>query len=48
MGNTTRIIMIWGAAIVIYLLISNSKGSSKVLGGFQDFISGTTKTLQGR
>jgi hypothetical protein len=47
-GNTTRIIMIWGAAIVIYLLISNSRGSGRVIGSFQDFVTGTTKTLQGR
>lgn len=48
MGNTTRIIMIWGVAIVLYLLISNSRGSSRVLGSFGDFVTGTTKTLQGR
>jgi hypothetical protein len=40
--------MIWGAAIVIYVLISNSKGSSSVIGSLSNFVTGTTKTLQGR
>lgn len=48
MSNTTRLIMIWGTAIVIYLLISNSQGSKRVIGSLGDFVSGTTKTLQGR
>ncbi len=48
MSNTTRIIMIWGVAIVIYLGVSNSKGASTVLGSLQNFVTGTTKTLQGR
>ena len=46
MGRT--IILIWGAAIIIYLLATNSKGSSSVIGSLQSFVGGTTKTLQGR
>jgi len=48
MSNTTRIIMIWGTAIVIYLLITHARGTSSVLGSFSSFVTGTTKTLQGR
>lgn len=48
MSNTRQIILIWGAAILIYLFVTNASGSSTVLKSFGDFISGTTKTLQGR
>ena len=46
MGRT--IILIWGAAILIYLLVTNSKGSSSVIQSLQNFVGGTTRTLQGR
>ena len=46
MGKT--IIMIWGGAIILYLLVTNSTGSSSVLTSLQSFVGGTTKTLQGR
>ena len=46
MGKT--IIFIWGGAILLYLLVTNSKGSSSVIGSLQNFVGGTTKTLQGR
>lgn len=48
MSNTTRIIMIWGAAILIYLVITHASGTRGVLSGLQQFVGGTTKTLQGR
>lgn len=46
MGKT--IILIWGGAIFIYLLATNSSGSSSVINSLQNFVGGTTKTLQGR
>lgn len=46
MGRT--IIMIWGGAIILYLLVINSSGSSSVIASLQNFVGGTTKTLQGR
>lgn len=46
MGKT--IILIWGGAIFVYLLVVNSKGSSSVIGSLQNFVGGTTKILQGR
>jgi hypothetical protein len=47
-SNTARIIMIWGGLIALYLFLSHSKGTSAMVGSFQQFVSGTTKTLQGR
>lgn len=46
MGKT--IIFIWGGAILLYLLVINSSGTSSLLTGLQSFVGGTTKTLQGR
>jgi len=46
MGRT--IILIWGGAILLYLLVVNSKGSSSVIGSLQSFVGGTTKIMQGR
>jgi len=46
MGRT--IILIWGAAILVYLLATNSSGSSSVISSLQNFVGGTTKVLQGR
>jgi hypothetical protein len=46
MGKT--IIFIWGGAILLYLLVTNSSGSSSVLTSLTNFVGGTTKTLQGR
>ena len=43
-----QLIFIWGGAILLYLLVSNSSGSSSVLKSMQQFVSGTTKTLQAR
>lgn len=48
MSNTRQIIVIWGAAILIYLFVTNAAGTGTALKGFGDFISGTTRTLQGR
>ncbi len=48
MSNLTRIITIWGAAILIYLFVTNSRGTTNVLTGLQGFAVGTTKALQGR
>ena len=46
MGRT--ILIIWGGLILVYLLATNSKGSSSVISSFQNFVGGTTKSLQGR
>ena len=42
------IILIWGGAILLYLLVANSKGSTSVIKSLQDFVGGTTKVLQAR
>lgn len=42
------IILIWGGAIIIYLLIMHASGTKTVLSGLQSFVGGTTQTLQGR
>lgn len=46
MGRT--IILIWGGAILLYLVVVNSKGSTSVLASLQSFVGGTTRILQGR
>lgn len=43
-----QVIMIWGAAILIYLAVTNASGTSTVLDAFGKFVRGTTYTLQGR
>ena len=48
MSNTTRIIVIWGAAILLYVAVTKSSGTKTVLGGLTNLVTGTTKTLQGR
>jgi len=48
MSNTTRIIVIWGGAILLYITLTRASGTKTVLGALQNFIGGTTKTLQGR
>jgi len=47
-SNTRLIISIWGAAILIYLAVTQASGTASVLGSFGSFVTGTTKTLQGR
>lgn len=48
MSNTTRIIMIWGGAIFLYLILAHAGPTKQVLAGLDNFVSGTTKTLQAR
>jgi hypothetical protein len=48
MSNLTRIIMIWGTAILVYLLVTNASGTSSVLNAFSGFTNTFTTTLQGR
>jgi len=48
MSNTTRIIVIWGAAILLYIAVTRASGTKTVLNGLGDLVKGTTKTLQGR
>lgn len=46
--NVRTIILIWGAAILIYLLIANSNGSASVIKSLGNFTTGITGVLQGR
>ena len=48
MSNTKTIIVIWGAAILIYLAVVHSSGSVSVLNSLGNLVSSNTKTLQGR
>jgi hypothetical protein len=49
MGSNIRLIIsIWGAAILIYLAVTKASGTSTVLNSFGSFVTGSTKTLQGR
>lgn len=43
-----QLIMIWGGAILLYLLLFYRQGTASGLKALQNFVSGTTKTLQAR
>jgi hypothetical protein len=43
-----KLILIWGGAIIIYLLVSHSSGTSSAFSGVTNLVTGTTKALQGR
>jgi len=43
-----KVIAIWGAAIIIYLFVTNSRGTTTSLGGLQNLVTGSTRALQGR
>lgn len=48
MGTGTRLIMIWGGLIALYLVLARSSGASTVLNSLKGFSTGITSTLQGR
>lgn len=48
MTALNKIIAIWGAAILLYLIVANSKGASAGFTGVTNLITGTTTALQGR
>jgi hypothetical protein len=43
-----QIILIWGGAILLYLVLINRQGTASGLSSLTSFVTGTTKTLQGR
>ncbi len=47
MSNWRLIIAIWGAAIVIFLLINNASGTSTVVGSSGTNFRNFTRALQG-
>lgn len=48
MSNTTRLIVIWGAAILLYIAVSKSSGTVAVVNSLSNLGQGITKTLQAR
>lgn len=48
MSNARTVILIWGAAILFYLATVRASGTRTVVRSLQDFVGGTTRTLQGR
>lgn len=42
------LVLIWGAAIILYLFVANSSGTSSFFNGVNNLVTGTTKALQGR
>ncbi len=48
MSNSRTIIVIWGAAILIYLALARYNGTVAVLGSLSNLVNSSTKTLQGR
>ena len=48
MEQVNKLIVIWGAAIILYLLVANSKGTSGLFEGIRGLVVGSTKALQGR
>lgn len=47
-SNLRLVIVIWGAAILIYLFLFYSSGTKTGLKALSDLINSGTKTLQGR
>lgn len=48
MDQVNKLIVIWGAAIILYLFVANSSGTSSLFSGLKGLIVGSTKALQGR
>lgn len=48
MESVNKLIVIWGAAIILYLLVANRTGTSSLFSGVTRLITGTTKSLQAR
>lgn len=48
MESVNKLIVIWGAAIILYLFVANRSGTSSLFSGIQKLTVGTTKALQGR
>ena len=48
MQSLNKVIVIWGAAILLYLLVANRTGTSSLFSGVTNLVTGSTKTLQGR
>jgi hypothetical protein len=48
MESVNKLIVIWGAAILLYLLVANSTGTSSMFSGIKGLVVGSTKALQGR
>lgn len=48
MQQVNKLIVIWGAAILLYLLVANRSGTSSLLSGVRGLVVGSTKALQGR
>ncbi len=48
MDQINKLILIWGAAIILYLLVANRSGTSSLFQGVTNLFVGGTKALQGR
>lgn len=48
MTALNKIITIWGAAVILYLIVANSKGASAGFAGLTQLTTGFTKAVQGR
>lgn len=48
MESVNKLIVIWGAAIILYLLVANRSGTSSLFAGVTRLVTGSTKALQGR
>ena len=48
MESINKLIMIWGAAIILYLFVANRTGTTSLFSGVTNLITGGTKALQGR
>lgn len=48
MESVNKLIVIWGAAIIIYLFVANQTGTSSLFDGITKLFVGGTTALQGR
>lgn len=48
MEQVNKLIVIWGAAIILYLFVANKGGTTSLFAGVKNLVVGSTKALQGR
>lgn len=48
MTTLNKLIVIWGAAIIIYIAVANRAGTSAGLSGITNLVTSSTRALQGR
>lgn len=48
MEQINKLILIWGFAVILYLFVANTTGTTSLFQGVTNLFVGGTKALQGR